>query len=88
MQFSRNVVSLRFSGDQRDIETCLGVKKVRNFGQELSVTLDEGIDPNDLLRHALERGRVERFEIGEMSLHDIFITKVKEEGGEIDEEVA
>ncbi|HUV37381.1 MAG TPA: ATP-binding cassette domain-containing protein [Patescibacteria group bacterium] len=88
MEFSKNVVSLRYTGDRGDIEMCPGVEKVNDFGQELSVTLKEGIDPNDLLRYALERGRIERFEIGEMSLHDIFIAKVKEEGGEIDEEVA
>jgi hypothetical protein len=36
----------------------------------------------------VERGRVDRFEIGEMSLHDIFIQQVKERGGEIDDEAA
>lgn len=88
MQFSKNVVTLRYIGDQREIEGLLMVERVRDFGQEISVTLKEGIDPSDFLRSALERGRVERFEIGEMSLHDIFIAKVKEEGGEIDEETA
>ncbi len=88
LDFSKNVVSLRYIGERRDIEMCPGVEKVTDFGQELSVTLREGVDPNDLLRYALERGRVERYEIGEMSLHDIFIAKVKAEGGEIDEEIA
>jgi ABC-2 type transport system ATP-binding protein len=86
MQFSKNVVALRYIGDQRNIEGLSVVEKVSDFGQELSVTLKEGVDPNDFLRFALERGRVERFEIGEMSLHDIFIAKVRKEGGEIDEE--
>ena len=87
-QFSRDVVSMRFSGNARDLESFPGVAHVRTFGQELSVTLQPQVNPNDLLRHAVDRGNVERFEIGEMSLHDIFITKVRERGGEISDEMA
>jgi ABC-2 type transport system ATP-binding protein len=86
MRFSKNVVSLRFSGGAADLESHPDVERVGEFGQDLSVTLAEGADPNVLLRHALDRGRVDRFEIGEMSLHDIFIAIVGEEGGELDEE--
>ena len=86
MKMSKNVVSIRFSGDRRHLETWPEVEKVVDFGQDLSITLKGGADPNGILRHALDNGRVERFEIGEMSLHDIFIAKVKEKGGEIDEE--
>lgn len=86
MRFSKNVLSLRFSGERSDLENHPGVEKVNTFGQELSITLRSGADPNDILRHAVQRGRVERFEIGEMSLHDIFITQVKGEGGEVEDE--
>ena len=86
MAYSRNVVTVRFSGDPARLEGHRGVERVRAFGQELSVTLTPGTDTNDILRHALEGGRVERFEIGEMSLHDIFISKVTEEGGEVGDE--
>jgi ABC-type uncharacterized transport system ATPase subunit len=41
-----------------------------------------------MLRHALGGGRVERFEIGEMSLHDIFIAQIRAEGGEVSDEAA
>ncbi len=84
--FSKNVVSMRFSGGRGLLESHPGVEKIIEFGQELSLTLGAGVEPNDILRFALDNGRVERFEIGEMSLHDIFITKVKEKGGEIDYE--
>jgi ABC-type uncharacterized transport system ATPase subunit len=79
---------MRFSGDFRELESHPDVEKVDEFGQDLSVTLVDGADPGVMLRHALDRGRVDRFEVGEMSLHDIFITKVREEGGELDEEDA
>ncbi len=86
MKMSKNVVSIRFSGDRGLLENRPDVEKIVDFGNDLSITLRDGADPNGILRHALDNGRVERFEIGEMSLHDIFIAKVKEKGGEIDEE--
>jgi ABC-2 type transport system ATP-binding protein len=85
MQFGRNVVTLRFSGDPAHLERHPGVEHVGTFGQELTVTLTAGADTNLFLRHALEGGKVEKFEIGEMSL-DIFIAKVKSEGGEVHDE--
>ena len=88
MSFSKNVVAMRFSGDARELEVHPDVEKVSEFGQDISVTLVEGADPGVMLRHALDRGKVDKFEVGEMSLHDIFITKVREEGGELDEEDA
>jgi ABC-2 type transport system ATP-binding protein len=86
MRFSQNVVTIRFSGDVAHLERYPGVERVRTFGQELSVTLTPGTDTNALLAHALAGGRVEKFEIGEMSLHDIFIANVKEKGGEARDE--
>ncbi len=88
MKFSKNVLTIRYRGDYRDIEAHPGVERVGTFGQEISVSLREGADPNDVLRHAVEKGRVERFEIGEMSLHDIFISQVKDRGGEVRDEAS
>ncbi|MBU8922096.1 MAG: ATP-binding cassette domain-containing protein [Bacteroidales bacterium] len=85
MEFSKNVISIRFEGDRKILENHPRVEKIADFGQELSVTLSEGTDPNEILRYALDNGRVDRFELGEMSLHDIFITQVREKGGVIDE---
>ena len=88
MKFSKNVVSIRYSGDKGGLESHPDVERIGEFGQGLSVTLREGADPGAMLRYALDNGRVDRFEIGEMSLHDIFIAQVRAEGGEIDEEDA
>jgi ABC-2 type transport system ATP-binding protein len=88
MRFSKNVLMMSYRGDTNDLTSHPGVERVGTFGQELSVTLRDGADPNDVLRHAVEHGRVERFEIGEMSLHDIFIAQVKQRGGELDDEAA
>ena len=75
-------------GTPRYLERHRGVEHVGTFGQELTVTLAAGTDTNLFLRHALEGGKVEKFEIGEMSLHDIFIAKVKSEGGEVNDEAS
>jgi ABC-2 type transport system ATP-binding protein len=88
MRFSKNVLTIRYRGDHRILESHPGVERVSTFGQELSVSLKEGADPNEILRAAVENGRVDRFEIGEMSLHDIFISQVKEKGGEVRDEDA
>jgi ABC-2 type transport system ATP-binding protein len=88
MQYGKNVVTLRFAGDPAHLERFRGVERVSTFGQELTVALAAGTDTNLFLRHALEGGKVEKFEIGEMSLHDIFIARVKSEGGEVSDEVA
>ncbi len=87
MRFSKNVISMRYAGDRAYVERHRGVEKISADGQDLTITLKPGTDTNDVLRHALEGGRVERFELGEMSLHDIFIAQVKAGGGEIDEAV-
>ena len=85
MRFSKNVISMRYEGDREYVERLPGVEKLTADGHDLNITLKPGTDTNGLLRRALDGGRVERFEIGEMSLHDIFIAQVKAEGGEIDE---
>ncbi|MBD3178862.1 MAG: ATP-binding cassette domain-containing protein [Candidatus Latescibacteria bacterium] len=77
-EFGKNVITIRYSGDRSVLENDSRVVSVRSFGQELSVTLAEGSNPGDIIRLALEHGEVEKFEVGEVSLHDIFIAKVRE----------
>jgi ABC-2 type transport system ATP-binding protein len=85
MRFSKNVVTLRYAGDRAHLERHPGVERVSADGQDFTLTLKAGTHTNEILRHAIEGGRVERFELGEMSLHDIFIAQVREKGGEVDE---
>jgi ABC-2 type transport system ATP-binding protein len=87
LRFSKNVISMRFAGDRAYVERLPGVEKLTADGQDLTITMKPGTDTNDFVRHALGGGRVERFELGEISLHDIFIAEVKAAGGEIDEAI-
>ena len=79
-RFGHNVVSIRVPGGRAVFESHPAVAAVRETGRDLALTLNDGFDPGEILRHALGRGPVERFEIGEMSLHDIFIAQVRERG--------
>ena len=44
--------------------------------QEVEFDLPKGIDPQVILQRAIEQGQVKRFEIGDPSLNEVFITLV------------
>jgi ABC-2 type transport system ATP-binding protein len=78
----KNTVALAFDGDGSFIESLPGVARVRDHGQYVEVRLEDGADPQPLLREAAARLRVRRFEIVEPSLHDIFVETVTGKGEE------
>jgi ABC-2 type transport system ATP-binding protein len=78
----KNTVALAFEGDGGFIESLPGVARVTDFGQYLEVRLADGADPQALLREAVGRLRLRRFEIVEPSLHDIFVETVTQHGEE------
>ena len=78
----KNTVVLAYDGDGSFIASLPGVAKVTDFGQYVEVRLQEGTDPQPLLREAVERLRLRRFEIVEPSLHDIFVETVTDHGKE------
>jgi ABC-2 type transport system ATP-binding protein len=78
----KNTVALAFDGDGSFIESLPGVAKVSDHGQYVEVRLEDGADPQPLLREAAARLRVRRFEIVEPSLHDIFVETVTGHGKE------
>jgi ABC-2 type transport system ATP-binding protein len=73
----KNTVVLAYDGDGSFLASLPGVAKVSDFGQYVEVRLQDGTDPQPLLREATGRLRLRRFEIVEPSLHDIFIETVK-----------
>ena len=44
--------------------------------KEVEFDLPKGIDPQDILQRAIERGQVKHFEIGDPSLNEVFISLV------------
>ncbi len=75
-------MALAFEGDGSFIASLPGVAKVTDYGQYLEVRLQDGQDPQPLLREAAARLRLRRFEIVEPSLHDIFVEAVTSHGKE------
>ncbi|MGC9467322.1 MAG: ABC transporter ATP-binding protein [Anaerolineae bacterium] len=78
-EFAGNAVTLEGQGDFSDIP---GVLEARRHNGAWHLALDTGTSPQDVF-HALARRdgvKVERFEVAEPSLDDIFIQVVKGEG--------
>jgi ABC-2 type transport system ATP-binding protein len=78
----KNTVVLAYDGDGAFLGSLPGVAKLTDFGQYVEVRLLDGTDPQPLLREAVARLRLRRFEIVEPSLHDIFVETVKGHGKE------
>jgi ABC-2 type transport system ATP-binding protein len=72
----RNNVILAYEGDGAFLGGAPGVRKVTDHGRYAEIQLEEGADPQALLREAAARLRVSRFEVAEPSLHDIFVDRV------------
>ena len=77
--FSRNAVELQITGGDGVLEDASLVANIRENGDDLEVLLAPGADAQTLLKRLVESGAViNKFELAEPSLHDIFIAKVRE----------
>src|SRR6266550_1440837 len=77
--FSRNAVALRLVGGESVLEDRNLLSNVRRDSDGLEVLLAEKTNAQALLKELLAAGAtIERFEMIEPSLHDIFIEKVTE----------
>ncbi|HKO35955.1 MAG TPA: ABC transporter ATP-binding protein [Pyrinomonadaceae bacterium] len=77
--FSRNAVELQIKGGGEVLEDPSLVANIRESGDDLEVLLAPGADAQTLLKRLVASGAViNKFELAEPSLHDIFITKVRE----------
>lgn len=77
--FSRNAVALQITGGDGVLEDPSLVANIREHGDDLEVLLAPGTDAQTLLKRLVASGAiVNKFELAEPSLHDIFIEKVRE----------
>src|SRR6266404_1214471 len=77
--FARNAVSLRVSGGEEVLADRTLVSRVERHSDGLEALLAEDASAQQLLQRLVAAGAgVERFEMIEPSLHDIFIEKVTE----------
>lgn len=77
--FAGNALTIEGQGNFTDLP---GVLETRQRNGTWSLTLDVGVDPQDVLRAMMRQDSVklERFEIAEPSLEDIFVTVVQRTG--------
>lgn len=75
-RYGRNNVVVEFDGDGSFLRTLPFVADVDEDGRHVEVSLKEGADPQELLRACVERLKVQRFEVVNPTLQNIFIALV------------
>lgn len=79
--FGRNAVAVRYEGGDGVLDDPALVSKVVRHADETQALLAQGANAQALLRRLIDSGAtIEKFEMIEPSLNDIFITKVTEHG--------
>ncbi len=77
--FGRNAVGLRMTGGDQVLNDPSLVSAVSRHNDHVEALLAEGASPQQLLARLVSGGAsIEKFEMIEPSLHDIFIQKVTE----------
>ncbi len=77
--FSRNAVALRLVGGESVLDDRTLISKIQRHSDGVEVLLAEGTSAQSLLKQLIAAdATIERFEMIEPSLHDIFIEKVTE----------
>ncbi len=79
-------IHVDYSGSDTFLENPKLVKKHNNYGNHAEVQLIEGADPQEFLKTAIKDASINRFEIMEPSLNEIFIETVEKETEEEMEE--
>jgi len=77
-QYGQNGVYVRMTGDSSFLKSLPEVASAHDHGNEVFLRLREGASATGVLDAARARGEVQRFEVAEPSIHDIFIERVTE----------
>ena len=75
--YGKNTLRIECSGDGNFLNQSGLVENVNHFGEVTEAKLKPGADPQEILKAAVRQGvRINRFELVEPPLNDIFIEKV------------
>jgi ABC-2 type transport system ATP-binding protein len=75
-RYGKNNIQIGYEGDSAFLEHNTLVRSFNNYGNYVEVRLAPGADSQELLRMVTERSRINRFELMEPSLEEIFIEVV------------
>jgi ABC-2 type transport system ATP-binding protein len=78
-RFGRNHVQMEYEGDGDFLQQSQLVQSFNNYGNYVEVRLAPGADAQDLLKMAASRSRLNKFELMEPSLEEIFIDTVRQQ---------
>jgi ABC-2 type transport system ATP-binding protein len=78
-RFGRNHVQMEYEGDGDFLQESQLVQSFNNYGNYVEVRLAPGADAQDLLKMAASRSRLNKFELMEPSLEEIFIDTVRQQ---------
>ncbi|HEY6548933.1 MAG TPA: ATP-binding cassette domain-containing protein [Vicinamibacteria bacterium] len=78
-QHGTNTLVLEYEGDGSFLARLPGVNVLSDSGRFAELRLSDGGDPQAVLREAVVRLKLSRFQIVEPSLHEIFVSKVSGE---------
>jgi len=76
-RFGRSNVQIEYEGNSDFLEQKQLVQSFNNYGNYVEVRLAPGADAQDLLKMAASRTRLNKFELMEPSLDEIFISTVR-----------
>lgn len=75
--FANNKIALAYEGESDFLTSNSLIKKVSQYASHMEIELNEGVSSQDLLKQAINSGvYINRFEMMEPSLNEIFIKKV------------
>ena len=75
-RYGKNNVQMQYEGDGDFLQTSDLVQSFNNYGNYVELKLRPGADPQALLQAAMSRVRLNKFELVEPSLEEIFIDVV------------
>jgi ABC-2 type transport system ATP-binding protein len=75
-RFGKNSIRIEFDGDGEFLSRLPGVESAHDFGRHVELQLVDGADAQLLLREAMGRLRIHRFERVNPTLHHIFVREV------------
>jgi ABC-2 type transport system ATP-binding protein len=75
-RFGRNTILAEVEGDWQFVRDLTGVREAQDTGNQVEIKLFPSADPQQVLSALVNRLRVNRFEVTEPSLEEIFISSV------------
>ncbi len=84
-QYGEDTIRVRTGGNGVAFDKLPGIAKVNDFGQFQELRMTDDADPQAILKALVAQARVERFEIAQPTLHDIFVRIARPDAEEVND---